>query len=485
VSGPEVITLGCRLNIAESEAMRRLAAGEDDLVIVNSCAVTHEAVRQTRQAIRRAKRARPDARVVVTGCAAQVEPEHFAAMPEVDRVIGNREKLTRDSFVPSEVEGRCTEAEVRPSTSLGTNGIFSPAPAPAPAEVRVSDIFAVQATAPHLAAAYAERTRGFVEVQTGCDHRCTFCIIPYGRGNSRSVPGGLVVERIKALVGEGVREVVLTGVDVTSYGPDLPGAPTLGLLVERILRHVPDLPRLRLSSLDCVEIDPRLEEIVGSEPRFMPHLHMSFQAGDDLVLKRMKRRHTRAQAIETVRRLKAKRPDLAIGADLIAGFPTETETMHENSLSLIDECEIVMGHIFPFSPKSGTPAARMPQVAPPVVKERARRLREAAARRREAWLNEMVGSVQRVLVEKGGSGHAENFAPVRIAGSVQNAKFRSSRAQSRGARTDSEQRPSTSAERPKPFLSAAAGGVEGLGTNEVVRVQITGVANDTLIGTPA
>ena len=385
MSGPEVITLGCRLNAAESAAMRALAAAEDDLVIVNSCAVTNEAVRQTRQAIRKAKRARPEARVVVTGCAAQVEPETFAAMPEVERVVGNPEKFSPASF------GRS-----------------------ATSDVRVSDVFALRETAPHLVSSFAERVRAFVEVQNGCDHRCTFCIIPYGRGNSRSVPAGLVVERVKALVGEGCREVVLTGVDVTSYGPDLPGAPTLGLLIERILRHVPDLPRLRLSSLDCIEIDARLEHIVAYEPRFMPHLHMSFQAGDDMVLKRMKRRHSRAQAVETVARLKAKRPALAIGADLIAGFPTETDEMHENSLRLVDECDIVMGHIFPYSAKRGTPAARMPQVEPAVVKERARRLREACARRKATWLEGMVGTVQRVLVEKGGNGHAENFAPVAL-----------------------------------------------------------------------
>jgi threonylcarbamoyladenosine tRNA methylthiotransferase MtaB len=386
----EVITLGCRLNAAESEAMRRLAADEQELIIVNSCAVTNEAVRQTRQAIRKAKRARPEARLVVTGCAAQVEPETFAAMPEVSRVVGNEFKLDSASFV--EWLAGITEG----------------------AEIRVSDIMAVRETAPHLAAGFAERSRAFVEVQNGCDHRCTFCIIPYGRGNSRSVPAGLVVERIKALVGDGFREIVLTGVDVTSYGPDLPGAPSLGLLVERILRHVPDLPRLRLSSLDCIEIDARLEEIVAHEPRFMPHLHMSFQAGDDMVLKRMKRRHSRDQAVETVARLRAKRPGLAIGADFIAGFPTETEAMHGNSLRLVEECDIVMGHIFPFSPKRGTPAARMPQVPPPVVKARARRLREACARRKRAWLEGLVGTKQRVLVEKDGSGHAENFAPVTI-----------------------------------------------------------------------
>jgi threonylcarbamoyladenosine tRNA methylthiotransferase MtaB len=395
MSGPDVITLGCRLNIAESDTMRSLAAGQDDLVIVNSCAVTHEAVRRTRQAIRKAKRARPDARIFVTGCAAQVEPETFAAMPEVSRVLGNREKLLPISFAPN-----------------GSVRIDH-------AEIRVSDIMAVTETAPHLLSGFAERSRAFVEVQNGCNHRCTFCIIPYGRGNSRSVPAGIVVERIKALVGEGFREVVLTGVDVTSYGPDLPGAPTLGQLIARILRHVPDLPRLRLSSLDCIEMDERLFDLATHAPRFMPHLHMSFQAGDDMVLKRMKRRHTSLQAVEMVARLKAARPDIAIGADLIAGFPTETDEMHENSLRLIDECDIVMGHIFSFSPRAGTPAARMPQVAPAVVRARAARLREASARRRSGWLESLVGTRQKVLVERSGSvGHAENFAPVRIAGAA-------------------------------------------------------------------
>ncbi len=411
MSGPEVITMGCRLNLAESAAMRALAQDADDLVIVNSCAVTNEAVRQTRQAIRRARRARPGARIFVTGCAAQVEPDTFAAMPEVDRVLGNREKLDPSSF--ADLTDR--------------------------AEIRVSDIMSVRETAPHLIAAFTEHTRAFVEVQNGCDHRCTFCIIPYGRGNSRSVPAGLVIERIKALVGEGYREVVLTGVDVTSYGPDLPGAPTLGQLVERILRHVPDLPRLRLSSLDCIELDERLFEIAAYELRFMPHLHMSLQAGDDMILKRMKRRHSRAQAIETVARLKAARPEIAIGADLIAGFPTETEEMHENSLRLVEECDIVFGHIFPFSPKQGTPAARMPQVDPKIAKERARRLRAASARRRAGWLEGLVGTRQKVLVEKGGRGHAESFAPVRLTG---------------------------------------AG--EG-----IVEVEITAFDNDSLIGTPA
>ncbi|HEX8263514.1 MAG TPA: tRNA (N(6)-L-threonylcarbamoyladenosine(37)-C(2))-methylthiotransferase MtaB [Allosphingosinicella sp.] len=434
MSGPELITLGCRLNAAESEAMRTLAGAEDDLIIVNSCAVTNEAVRQTRQAIRRAKRARPQARVVVTGCAAQIEPETFAAMPEVARVVGNAEKFDAASFVTPAKAGVHAKSAWMPAFAGMTREV----------DARVSDIMAVRQTAPHLAAGFAERSRAFVEVQNGCDHRCTFCIIPYGRGNSRSVPAGLVVERIGALAAQGFREVVLTGVDVTSYGPDLPGSPTLGMLVERILRHVPELPRLRLSSLDCIEIDGRLEEIIAHEPRFMPHLHMSFQAGDDLILKRMKRRHSRAQAVATVARLKAKRPELAIGADLIAGFPTETEEMHSNSLALIEECDIVMGHVFPFSPKKGTPAARMPPVPAPAVKERARRLREACARRKAAWLEALVGSAQRVLVEKDGSGHAENFAPVRL-------RHRS----------------------------------ESWADGEIVEVKITAVENDSLVGIPA
>jgi threonylcarbamoyladenosine tRNA methylthiotransferase MtaB len=456
VSGPDVITLGCRLNAAESEAMRRLAVAEDDLVIVNSCAVTNEAVRQTRQAIRKARRARPEARLVVTGCAAQIDPEAFAAMPEVDRVIGNAEKLDLASFVTPAKAGVHGESAWMPAFAGMTE------------KVQVSDIFAVRETAPHLAAGFSERARAFVEVQNGCGHRCTFCIIPYGRGNSRSVPAGAVVERIKALVGEGFREIVLTGVDVTSYGPDLPGAPTLGLLIERILRHVPDLPRLRLSSLDCIEIDGRLEEIIAHEPRFMPHLHMSFQAGDDLVLKRMKRRHSRAEAVETVQRLKAKRPELAIGADLIAGFPTESETMHENSLRLVDECDIVMGHIFPFSPKRGTPAARMPQVPPGVVKARARRLREACARRKAAWLDGMVGSVQRVLVEKDGKGHAENFAPVDLpldGGGLGGGGASSSKVRVAESATSL----------PSP--------IEGEG--KILAILITAATPDTLIGTPA
>jgi threonylcarbamoyladenosine tRNA methylthiotransferase MtaB len=462
LSGPEVITLGCRLNMAESEAMRGLAGAQDDLIIVNSCAVTNEAVRQTRQAIRRAKRARPDARVFVTGCAAQVEPETFAAMPEVERVLGNREKFLAGSFTRS-VRAEPVEALPFPfAEPEGRNGLRQ-AQAERQgripeAEIRVSDIMAVRETAPHLISGFAERSRAFVEVQNGCDHRCTFCIIPYGRGNSRSVPAGLVVERIKALVSEGFGEVVLTGVDVTSYGPDLPGAPTLGQLIERILKHVPDLPRLRLSSLDCIEMDERLFDLATGEPRFMPHLHMSFQAGDDMVLKRMKRRHSRADAVETVARLKEKRPEIAIGADLIAGFPTESDEMAENSLRLIDECDIVMGHVFPFSPKRGTPAARMPQLPPAIAKERARRLREASARRKALWLEGLVGTRQRVLVEKGGRGHAENFAPVQIRHSSESWN------------------PTSLGQRDSSFR---------WNDGEIVEVRIAGVEKGMLIGAPA
>ncbi len=444
-----MITLGCRLNMAESEAMRQLAGGEGDLVIVNSCAVTNEAVRQTRQSIRKAKGARPEARVIVTGCAAQVDPASFAAMPEVSRVIGNREKLEPASFRRRPESQRVKGVEPHVPEIPAFAGMTE--------KVRVSDIMAVRETAPHLAAGFGDRARAFVEVQNGCDHRCTFCIIPFGRGNSRSVPAGPIVDRVKALVDQGFAEVVLTGVDVTSYGPDLPGSPSLGSLVERILRHVPDLPRLRLSSLDCIELDERLFEIATGEPRLMPHLHMSFQAGDDLVLKRMKRRHSRAEAVETVARLKEKRPEIAIGADLIAGFPTETDEMHENSLRLIDDCDIVMGHIFPFSPNRGTPAARMPRVPPPVVKERARRLREAPARRRAAWLEGLVGTGQKVLIERDGRGHAENFAPVQL-------RHPSEGWGPSGARMDAGLR---------------------WHDGEVVAMRITSLESDTLVGVPA
>lgn len=380
---PQIITLGCRLNLAESETIRAINA-DRALVVVNSCAVTQHAVAETRAAIRRARRTNPHAEIAVTGCAAQIDPAGFAAMPEVDRVIGNAEKLD-------------------PAVWRGS------------ARVAVQDIMGVRATAPHLAASFADRVRAFVEVQNGCDHRCTFCTIPFGRGNSRSVPAGAVIDRIAALVDAGHREIVLTGVDLTSYGPDLPGTPTLGLLIERILRHVPALERLRLSSLDSIEIDARLFDLVTGEARIMPHLHLSLQAGDDLILKRMKRRHSRTQAIALVERLKAKRPEIAIGADLIAGFPTESEAMFAQSLDLIDACDIVHAHVFPYSPRTGTPAARMPQVLSAERTARARRLREAAEVRRAAWLKGLIGTRQQVLIERPGTrGHAPNFAAVSV-----------------------------------------------------------------------
>ena len=410
--------MGCRLNIAESEAIREMigrdmAADQDELVVVNSCAVTAEAVRQTRQAIRRARRERPDARILVTGCAAQTEPQTFAAMAEVDGVIGNREKMEAAAYRPSS----------RPTAGSQAAGYHTPASAGVTNwadetdKVRVSDIMAVRETAPHMASAFADHARAFLEVQNGCDHRCTFCIIPYGRGNSRSVPAGAVLDKAKQLVDAGYREIVLTGVDVTSYGPDLPGRPSLGLLVERILKGVPDLPRLRLSSIDSVEIDDRLFDLIAHEPRMMPHLHLSLQAGDDLILKRMKRRHSRADAVDIVQRLKAARPGISIGADIIAGFPTEDAAMFSGSLALVADCDIVHGHIFPYSPRAGTPAARMPQVDRAMVKDRAARLRAACAAQRERWLQGLIGTTQSVLVERSGqSGHAENFAPVRFTG---------------------------------------------------------------------
>ncbi len=387
MSSAEVITMGCRLNLAESNALVQQLGNASDLVVINSCAVTNEAVRQTRQAIRQARKRRPDARIIVTGCAAQVDPESFAAMPEVTTVLGNAEKQRPDLFLERSRNSK----------------------------IMVADIMAVKETAPHMASAFSGKTRAFVEVQNGCDHRCTFCIIPFGRGNSRSVPAGMVIDHIKKLVDEGFPEVVLTGVDVTSYGYDLPGKPNLGLLVERILRHVPDLPRLRLSSVDGVEIDARLFDLITGEPRLMPHVHLSLQSGDNLILKRMKRRHSREVAIELVQKMQAARPTITIGADIIAGFPTEDEVMFANSVKLIEDCQIVHGHIFPYSPKAGTPAARMPQLDPVVIKQRARILRQNVAAQKAAWQAALVGTTENVAVEKGGmSGHAENFAYVQL-----------------------------------------------------------------------
>ncbi len=367
----EVINFGCRLNIAEGEAIRAATAGIDDLIVINSCAVTAEATRQARQAVRRAAKRRPDARIIVTGCAAEVDPAMFAGMAEV---VGNRVKGLASSY-----------------NALRANGLSKPA---------ISG---------------ADHARAFIEVQNGCDHRCTFCIIPYGRGESRSIPAGLVIDAVKQAVDRGQQEVILTGVDLTSYGPDLPGSPTLGMLVERILTYVPALKRLRLSSMDSVEIDDRLFDLIIGEPRIMPYVHLSLQSGDDMILKRMKRRHSRIQAVELVERLKARRPALAIGADIIAGFPTEDEAMFANSLALLDDCDIVLGHIFPYSPREGTPAARMPQIERATIKARSERLRERANARKATWLKSMIGSTQRTLIELDHqNGHTENFASVRL-----------------------------------------------------------------------
>jgi threonylcarbamoyladenosine tRNA methylthiotransferase MtaB len=399
----EVVTFGCRLNITESETLRRHAeaAGLGEVVVVNTCAVTAEATRQARQSIRRIARENPNARIVVTGCAAQVEPEAFAAMPEVAKVLGNDEKMKAETWGPLLKLGAASE------------------------KIVVNDIMAVKETALHLIDGLRGHTRAFVHVQNGCDHRCTFCIIPYGRGNSRSVPMGAVVEQVRNLVGHGSREVVLTGVDITSYGADLPGAPKLGTLVKAVLRHVPELERLRISSIDSVEADDDLLDAIAGEARLMPHLHLSLQAGDDMILKRMKRRHSRDDAVrfcETVRRL---RPDVVFGADIIAGFPTETEAMFARSLAIVEECGLTHLHVFPFSPRPGTPAARMPQVAREEIKERARRLREAGEAALLRHLEAEVGATRTVLTELNGIGRTEAYTPVRFGSAVPRGELRS------------------------------------------------------------
>ena len=391
-TGVQFVTLGCRLNAYESEVMRghAEAAGLTDAVIVNTCAVTAEAVRQARQAIRRARRERPEASIIVTGCAAQIDPTSFAEMPEVTRVIGNAEKMKAETFTGLDI-------------------------ADTP-RVQVNDIMSVRETAAHLVDGIDGRARAFVQVQTGCDHRCTFCIIPYGRGNSRSVPAGEVVDQVKRLVGTGHYEIVLTGVDLTSWGADLPNAPKLGNLVARILKLVPDLKQLRLSSIDAIEIDEALFDLIAHEPRVAPHLHLSFQSGDDMILKRMKRRHSRADAINLCNRLRAARPEIAFGADLIAGFPTETDEMFANTLGSVDECGIDYLHVFPYSPRPQTPAAKMPQVARDVVKARAARLREKGAERLSLRLDRHAGQSLMALVESGNRARLPDFAPVRIDG---------------------------------------------------------------------
>ena len=386
----EIVTFGCRLNAWESEVMRdhARAAGVRDAVIVNTCAVTNEAVRQARQTIRRLKRERPDAPVIVTGCAAQIDPDMFAAMPEVDRVIGNAEKLRAETFRSSAVSGG--------------------------AHVAVSDIMAVREIASHLVAGLDGRARAYVQVQTGCDHRCTFCIIPYGRGNARSAPAGEVVDQVRRLVQTGHSEVVLTGVDLTSWGDDLPGRPRLGRLVQAILKQVPELPRLRLSSIDAIEIDDDLFSALAEEERLCPYLHLSLQAGDDMILKRMKRRHLRADAIALTERLRRVRPDIAFGADLIAGFPTETEAMFENSLDLVDACDLAFLHVFPYSPRAGTPAARMPQVDTATIKDRAARLRARGAQALTRHFERRIGSEMTALIERPGFARGDDFSPIKV-----------------------------------------------------------------------
>ena len=393
MSGVRVLTLGCRLNTYESETMRRAAeaAGLNNAILVNTCAVTADAVRQARQTIRRARRDNPHARIVVSGCAAQTEPESFAAMDEVDAVIGNDDKARAASYRKLPDFG-VSEAE----------------------KIRVNDIMSVRETAPQMIDAIAGQARAFVQVQNGCDHRCTFCVIPYGRGNSRSVPMGAVVEQIERLVDNGYQEVVITGVDATSYGADLPGAPTLGTLARTILKQAPQLKRLRLSSIDSIEVDDTLMDLIASEPRFMPHLHLSLQHGDDLILKRMKRRHSRADAIKFCRTVRDLRPGFAFGADLIAGFPTETEEMFARSLEIIDECGIAFLHVFPYSPRDGTPAARMPQLDRSLIKRRAARLRAHGEQAHDAHLAEMAAKreVHSALVEFSGVARTENFTQV-------------------------------------------------------------------------
>jgi len=395
----DVLTFGCRLNAYESEVIRReaeaagLSALEGGAVIVNTCAVTAEAVRQARQAIRKARRENPDARIIVTGCAAQTEPGTFGSMEEVDLVLGNEEKLKAHSY--------------RALPDFGVNQFE---------KVRVNDIMEVRETASHMVDAIEGRARAFVQVQNGCDHRCTFCIIPYGRGNSRSVPMGAVVDQVRRLVENGYAEVVLTGVDLTSFGADLPGSPRLGKLVRTILAQVPDLKRLRLSSIDSIEADQDLMRALAEEERLMPHLHLSLQAGDDMILKRMKRRHLRADSIRFCDEVRRLRTDIVFGADIIAGFPTETEAMFENSLRIVEECGLTHLHVFPFSPRKGTPASRMPQLPRNAVKERAARLRAAGDAAYARHLASLEGTRQRVLVEREGLGRTEGFTLVAVEG---------------------------------------------------------------------
>lgn len=384
---PELVTFGCRLNTYESEVMRAHArnAGLENAIIFNTCSVTKEAERQAKQAIRRARRENPDARIIVTGCAAQIDPQGFGGMPEVDQVIGNDLKLKAETWG-----------------------------APPEEKIVVNDIMAVKETASHLVDGFEGHTRAFLQVQNGCDHRCTFCIIPYGRGNSRSVPIGAIAEQVRHLVQAGYKEIVFTGVDVTSYGHDLPGQPTLGQMMRRVLALVPELPRVRLSSLDPVEIDGDLWHLIAHEPRLMPHLHLSLQAGDNMILKRMKRRHLRQDVIDVCQKARAVRPDMAFGADIIAGFPTETEEMFANTLKIVEECDLTFLHVFPYSEREGTPAARMPQVDPTIRKERASRLRDLGEKQLHKFMQAQVKQRRQVIVEQNGVGRTEHFAEVHL-----------------------------------------------------------------------
>ncbi|WP_332699025.1 tRNA (N(6)-L-threonylcarbamoyladenosine(37)-C(2))-methylthiotransferase MtaB [Devosia sp.] len=390
----ETLTFGCRLNAYEAEVMKAEAqkAGLENAVIINTCAVTAEAVKQAKQAVRKARRDNPEARIIVTGCAAQTEGRTFGDMPEVDLVIGNADKMKAASYTPM---------------------VFG---LPLNDKVQVNDIMSVRETAGHLIEGMDGRTRAFVQVQNGCDHRCTFCIIPFGRGPSRSVPMGMVVDQVKKLVANGYREVVLTGVDITSYGPDLPGTPTLGKLTQSILRHVPDLPRLRISSIDSIEADDALYDAVAGDRRLMPHLHLSLQSGDDMILKRMKRRHSRDDALAIVAKLRSLRPDMVFGADIITGFPTEDDAMFENTLRIVTEADLTYLHVFPYSPREGTPAARMPQVDPQIARKRAASLRQAGSMQLAKLSAARVGRVENVLIERNGLGRTEQFLPIAVAG---------------------------------------------------------------------
>ena len=393
MTAPKFTTLGCRLNAYETEAMKELSAsaGLQNAVVVNTCAVTAEAVRKARQEIRKLRRDNPDARLIVTGCAAQTEPDTFARMQEVDAVIGNVEKMQPTTW------GKLAADFIGDTET-----------------VQVDDIMSVTETAGHLIDGFGTRSRAYVQVQNGCDHRCTFCIIPYGRGNSRSVPAGVVVDQIKRLVDRGYNEVVLTGVDLTSWGADLPASPRLGDLVMRILKLVPDLPRLRISSIDSIEVDDNLMHAIATEPRLMPHLHLSLQHGDDLILKRMKRRHLRDDAIRFAQDARKLRPEMTFGADIIAGFPTETDAHFENSLKLIEDCDLTWLHVFPYSPRQGTPAARMPQVDGPTIKKRAARLRAAGEAAVARHLAQQIGKDHHVLMENSQMGRTAQFTEVQF-----------------------------------------------------------------------